>query len=163
MSSSPIPFFYPNHQVYLFSYGYSIVWTALNFLFEIFFSYIRHLENRWFEWIHQNQVGLLLQIGVCKEVTCSGCFSGVANSAGTQPHDPPFESCLMASEECCIGCEGITRSWQDMLISSQRLVRDQDFSLQLFPLIKQSIHSSSLVLNHQFERNESSPETRGAL
>lgn len=71
----------------------------------------------------------------------------------------------MASEECCIGCKGITRSWQDMLISSQRLVRDQDFSLQLFPLIKQSIHSSSLVLNRQFdfEINESSPETRGTL
>lgn len=57
----------------------------------------------------------------------------------------------MASEECCIGCEGITRSWQDMLISSQRLVRDQDFSLQLFPLIKQSIHSSSSVSNQQFD------------
>lgn len=57
----------------------------------------------------------------------------------------------MASEECCIGCEGITRSWQDTLISSQRLVRDQDFSLQLFPLIKQSIHSSSSVSNQQFD------------
>lgn len=71
------------------------------------------------------------------------CFSGAANSAWTEPHDPLFQSCLMASEECCTGCEGITRSWQDMLISSQRLVRDQDFSLQLFPLIKQSIHSGS--------------------
>lgn len=95
--------------------------------------------------------GGFCSIGCVQEEVTHSVFLWRGSFSLDQAPWSSFPSRLMASEECCIGCEGITRSWQDTLISSQRLVRDQDFSLQLFPLIKQSIHSSSSGSNQQFD------------